>query len=59
MPVLTMSKQHRPANVLLECAVCHRQYASIKGAMRTCGAMVKGVVCGGVLKPVENKESPK
>lgn len=48
-----MSKQHRPANVLLECPVCHRQYAFIKNAMRSCGAMVRGVVCGGELKPVE------
>jgi hypothetical protein len=55
-----MSKQHRASNLLLlECSKCHRRYGHIKNAMRTCGAMVGGVTCGGMLRPIEKRESPK
>lgn len=53
-----MSKQHRTANAVLECTICGRKYQFIKNAMRTCGAVSKGVVCGGVLKAVEKVHRP-
>jgi hypothetical protein len=43
---------NRQSTVLLECTKCHRKYARIKNAMKTCGAVIEGVTCGGELKPI-------
>jgi hypothetical protein len=53
-----MSKQNRQSTVLLICPTCGRKYQPIKNAMRTCGAVSKGVVCGGVLVPQEKQHRP-
>ena len=53
-----MSKKPRASTVLLECQTCGRKYQPIKHAMRTCGAVSKGVVCGGMLRPQEKKHLP-
>jgi hypothetical protein len=54
-----VSKQHRDSNALEICSVCGRKYTFIKHAMRTCGAVHKGLVCGGELRKVEKREGPK
>jgi hypothetical protein len=54
-----MTQGSRHSTQLLECVRCGRIYQRIKYAMKTCGARIGGVTCGGALKPVEKKETPK
>ena len=54
-----MSKQHRSNNLVLECQTCGRKFQFIKHAMKTCGAVIQGAICGGELKPIVKLGTPK